>query len=189
MWVHNCKYGLWFIPEYWWWGERVYIRRNAEWWGTAHKMKNMENEVIWDEMLHILRHMFIYWKRRNFKWFSWGAIFICQQTGISGFVLGFEQRPTSLLSASPEHIAASAALGASRGTTQVCLEKNWSCPRGILCQVHGNSQKTSEQLQGSLKTDCDVNVNPCDSSYATSSNHLRRRKIFLWFSLFTTILI
>lgn len=37
-------------PAYWWWGQRVYIRMHAEWWGTAHNWKNAENEVTGDKM-------------------------------------------------------------------------------------------------------------------------------------------
>lgn len=39
------------------------------------------------------------------------------------FFLGSEQHPASMSGAAPEHAAASAALGAFRGTTQPCLEK------------------------------------------------------------------
>lgn len=180
MWVHNRKYDLWFIPAYWWWGERVYIRTNAEWWGTAHNLKNMENEVIWHETLQYCRAHTHLLKGKKFQ-----VIFIRGNIHLPvDRRLGVWFR----LRAAFYH----AVRCCSRAHCCFCSlvwKKTWSCPRGSLCQAHGNFQKTSEQLQGSLKTDCDVNVNPCDSSYAISSNYLRRRKIFLWLSLFAITLI
>lgn len=113
-------------------------------------------------------------------------LFANRQTSFE-FVLGSEQHPTRCCSRAHGCFCS---LGCLQRHHATMAGENWSCPRGILCQEHGNFQETSEQLQGSLKTDCDVNVNPCDSSCGTSSNYLGRRKIFLWtYSFFALTLI
>ena len=191
MWVHNRKYDLWFIPAYWWWRERVYIRTNAEWRGTAHNLKNMENEVIWDEMhqycqahVHLLKEkkFQVIFIRGNIHLPADRHLWVCFRLGAASY------QPVRCRSRAHCFFCS---LGCLQRCHATMSGKNWFCPRDILCQVHGNFQKTSEQLQGSLKTDCNVNVNvnPCDSSCTTSSNYLRRRKIFLRLPLFAITLI